>query len=167
MWPFFLTFVFHSFLFLPLHSTTYAATRPLSSKVRRETDWKNRPCSLRLEAIAISIFLLSFTSGHWGVVWGKINILCTCILLVESIVCTIIPCLEFLFFMHIFYFCPRSECELLRQTCGERVVVAPNSHCQSTKYCDVTCPKDSKKMVCGSDSQFYANECEMRKSNCG
>ena len=57
-----------------------------------------------------------------------------------------------------------------RQTCGQRVVVAPLDHCPATKYCaeSLECPKDGKsKMVCGSDSQFYGNECEMKKTNCG
>ena len=60
-----------------------------------------------------------------------------------------------------------------KQTCGRRVSLAPLSHCQSTKFCEAECKedtdaKDSKaKMVCGSDGQFYASECQMKKKNCG
>ena len=56
------------------------------------------------------------------------------------------------------------------QTCGQRVVSAPLEHCKATKFCDAQCEEDGvkkRKMVCGSDSQFYASECEMRKTNCG
>ena len=42
------------------------------------------------------------------------------------------------------------------------------------RYCDVDCSsenaekkKSSKKMVCGSDGQFYSSKCEMNKKHCG
>ena len=60
-----------------------------------------------------------------------------------------------------------SECEMKQQTCGQRVSVAPRSHCKRTKFCDADCESAKGKMVCGSDGQFYASECEMGKQNCG
>jgi hypothetical protein len=67
-----------------------------------------------------------------------------------------------------------------RQTCGQRVVRAPLSHCQTTRYCDVDCDAEAASataeeprsaaapnMVCGSDGEFHSSECEMRKKNCG
>ncbi len=62
----------------------------------------------------------------------------------------------------------RSECEMRRLTCGQRVVRAPLSHCQTTKFCDADCKKqDDTKTVCGSDQLFYKSECHMKKENCG
>lgn len=57
-----------------------------------------------------------------------------------------------------------------RRTCGQFVVVAPPSHCQTTRFCDakLDCEAASKRsVICGSDGQFYSTQCEMRKSNCG
>ena len=53
------------------------------------------------------------------------------------------------------------------KTCGQRVSVAGNAHCQNTKYCGAKCPSTRGKMVCGSDANFYSSECEMRRDNCG
>lgn len=63
----------------------------------------------------------------------------------------------------------RSLCELKRRTCGQKVVEAPYSHCKATQYCQrgLKCPQTQKKMICGSDGQFYPSECEMHRENCG
>jgi hypothetical protein len=63
----------------------------------------------------------------------------------------------------------RSTCEMKMKTCGQNVVEAADSYCQATKYCQrgVKCPTTKKKMICGSDGQFYPNECQMRRENCG
>ena len=67
----------------------------------------------------------------------------------------------------------RSECDMKRRTCGQLVVVAPLANCEGTKYCSTNlaaprCPRSKKnKMICGSDNQFYSNECQMKRENCG
>jgi len=63
----------------------------------------------------------------------------------------------------------KSICEMKKKTCGQNVVEAPFSHCKATQFCQrgLKCPKSKKKMVCGSDGQFYANDCEMHSKNCG
>ena len=63
----------------------------------------------------------------------------------------------------------RSLCEMKQKTCGQHVVEAPYSHCALTRHCQrgLKCPKAKKKMICGSDGQFYASECEMHRENCG
>ena len=67
----------------------------------------------------------------------------------------------------------RSECDMKRRTCGQLVVVAPLANCEGTKYCSTNlaaprCPRNKKnKMICGSDNQFYSNECQMKRENCG
>ena len=55
------------------------------------------------------------------------------------------------------------------KTCGQHVVEAPYFHCKATKHCQrgLKCPKTKKKMICGSDGQFQASECEMKRENCG
>lgn len=61
-------------------------------------------------------------------------------------------------------------CELRKFTCGQRVVRAPLSNCQTTKFCDADCGKvggRNMKTVCGSDELFYKSECQMKKDNCG
>ena len=61
----------------------------------------------------------------------------------------------------------RSMCELRMRTCGQRVVRAPHSHCEGTKFCDSDCSGDDMVTVCASDALFYKSECHMRKDNCG
>ncbi|XP_040564381.1 agrin [Lepeophtheirus salmonis] len=66
----------------------------------------------------------------------------------------------------------KSECEMKKATCGMKVVKTANlNSCEGSKYCNADCDVGRKprnmKMVCGSDSQFYRNECEMKKINCG
>ena len=59
-------------------------------------------------------------------------------------------------------------CELRMRTCGERVVRAPHSHCEATKFCDEDCSAAADMVtVCASDELFYKSECHMRKDNCG
>ncbi|KAL1115303.1 hypothetical protein AAG570_007334 [Ranatra chinensis] len=60
----------------------------------------------------------------------------------------------------------RTECELKKATCGQRVVVVPLHHCPTTAACQLECP-DTREFVCGSDNKFYKNQCEMRRENCG
>ena len=68
-----------------------------------------------------------------------------------------------------FFFNERSKCHMQMKTCGQHVVEAPYFHCKATKYCQrgLKCPKTKKKMICGSDGQFQASECEMKRENCG
>ena len=68
-----------------------------------------------------------------------------------------------------FFLYDRSICEMKKKTCGQNVVEAPFSHCKATEFCQrgLKCPKSKKKMVCGSDGQFYGNDCEMHSKNCG
>ena len=60
-----------------------------------------------------------------------------------------------------------------RRTCGQLVVVAPLANCEGTRHCSTNlaaprCPRSKKhKMICGSDNQFYSNECQMKRENCG
>jgi len=63
----------------------------------------------------------------------------------------------------------KSKCHMQMKTCGQHVVEAPYFHCQATKHCQrgLKCPKTKKKMICGSDGQFQASECEMKRENCG
>lgn len=67
----------------------------------------------------------------------------------------------------------RSECDMRRRTCGQLVVVAPLANCEATRHCSSNlvaprCPRNKKhKMICGSDNQFYSNECQMKRENCG
>ena len=58
-------------------------------------------------------------------------------------------------------------CQLRMRTCGQRVVRAPHSHCEGTKFCDADCSGDDMITVCASDALFYKSECHMRKENCG
>ena len=66
-----------------------------------------------------------------------------------------------------------SECDMKRRTCGQLVVVAPLANCEGTRHCSSNlaaprCPRTKKnKMICGSDNQFYSNECQMKRENCG
>ncbi|ODN03318.1 Agrin [Orchesella cincta] len=60
----------------------------------------------------------------------------------------------------------RTECEMKKDTCGQRVVRVPLEHCQTTKFCNAIC-ESRREFVCGSDNKFYRNECEMRNQNCG
>lgn len=68
-----------------------------------------------------------------------------------------------------FFFNKRSKCHMQMKTCGQHVVEAPYFHCKATKHCQrgLKCPKTKKKMICGSDGQFQASECEMKQENCG
>jgi len=67
----------------------------------------------------------------------------------------------------------RSECDMKRRTCGQLVVEAPMANCEGTRHCSTNlaaprCPRSKKhKMICGSDNQFYSNECQMKRENCG
>ena len=67
----------------------------------------------------------------------------------------------------------RSECDMKRRTCGQLVVKAPMANCEGTRHCSTNlaaprCPRSKKhKMICGSDNQFYSNECQMKRENCG
>jgi len=58
-------------------------------------------------------------------------------------------------------------CEMKKDTCGQKVVVADLDHCQNTKYCNKECEKESSKFVCGSDGNLYRNFCDMKKAHCG
>ncbi|XP_014241941.1 agrin [Cimex lectularius] len=60
----------------------------------------------------------------------------------------------------------RSECDLKRLTCGQRVVPVPLRNCPTTAGCGLECP-DHRNYVCGSDNRFYRNECQMKRDNCG
>ncbi|CAG7830673.1 unnamed protein product [Allacma fusca] len=60
----------------------------------------------------------------------------------------------------------RSECEMKKETCGQRVVSVTLDRCQTTKHCNAVC-ENRREFVCGSDGKFYRNECEMRSLNCG
>ena len=60
----------------------------------------------------------------------------------------------------------RSECELKRETCGQKVVAVPQQHCRTTALCNQQCGPE-RSFVCGSDNKFYRNECELKRDNCG
>jgi len=60
----------------------------------------------------------------------------------------------------------RSECDMKKETCGQKVVSVSLDRCQTTKFCKAHC-ESRREFVCGSDTKFYRNECEMKKSNCG
>ncbi|XP_034256084.1 agrin [Thrips palmi] len=60
----------------------------------------------------------------------------------------------------------RSECELKRETCGQKVVSVPQQHCRTTALCNQECGPE-RNFVCGSDNKFYRNECELKRDNCG
>lgn len=64
------------------------------------------------------------------------------------------------------YFLNRSECDLKRSTCGEKVVPVPLHHCPTTALCNQQCD-ERREFVCGSDNKFYKSPCEMKRENCG
>jgi len=61
----------------------------------------------------------------------------------------------------------RNTCEMKKNTCGERVVVADLNNCQSTRFCNKNCEDEEVKFICGSDGSLYRNYCEMKKAHCG
>lgn len=60
----------------------------------------------------------------------------------------------------------KSECDLKKSTCGEKVVPVPLHHCPTTALCNHQCD-DRREFVCGSDNKFYKSPCEMKRENCG
>ncbi|KAJ9573703.1 hypothetical protein L9F63_008916, partial [Diploptera punctata] len=60
----------------------------------------------------------------------------------------------------------RSQCEMKKETCGQKVVTVPSHHCRTTAQCNEVCGPE-RIFVCGSDNKFYRNECEMKRDNCG
>ncbi|XP_063217417.1 agrin [Bacillus rossius redtenbacheri] len=60
----------------------------------------------------------------------------------------------------------RSECQMRKDSCGQKVVAVPLHHCRTTERCNEVCD-DKREFVCASDNKFYRNECEMRRDNCG
>lgn len=61
----------------------------------------------------------------------------------------------------------RSECEMRRRTCGQRVEVAHLASCQNTRYCNATCEEEDTAFICASDGSLYRNKCEMMRAHCG
>lgn len=61
----------------------------------------------------------------------------------------------------------RSQCELEKQTCGERVRFVALHLCQTTRFCEADCSGERNEYVCGSDGNLHRNTCSMRKTNCG
>jgi len=59
-----------------------------------------------------------------------------------------------------------SQCDMIRRTCGQKVVPVALHHCEATKQCVTDCKQD-KVIVCGSDHKMYPNKCDMKASNCG
>lgn len=60
----------------------------------------------------------------------------------------------------------KSNCDMKRRTCGQKVVAVALHHCEATKHCVLECDQDNVA-VCGSDSKMYRNKCEMKVKNCG
>nr|CAD7204337.1 unnamed protein product [Timema douglasi] len=60
----------------------------------------------------------------------------------------------------------RSQCQMKKDTCGQKVVSVPLQHCRTTEKCNEVCG-EQREFICGSDNKFYRNQCEMKRDNCG
>lgn len=61
----------------------------------------------------------------------------------------------------------RNMCQMKRDTCGEKVVVAHREDCENTRFCSADCSTEPAKFICGSDGSLHRNFCTMKKAHCG